>query len=115
MKETPVSVIMGGQAREIGYIKAWEDDPDTFDGWLSEAFSGPMDDLVANGTSERWARYRIVAGYMEALIKKINSTGGNIASGAPRLDAMQALEHLAPTAGQMERLLNAELWDREDD
>lgn len=66
-----------GESVEIGYLTAWEDDPDTFDGWLS-ASDRPTDELIVNGASEAWARYRVLREFLLNRIRDIDTTDGSL-------------------------------------
>lgn len=61
----------------IGYLEAWADDPETFDGYLEHP-DLPTDKLVINGASEGWARYRVLRAYLDARLKEIDGTGGTL-------------------------------------
>lgn len=108
MKEIPVTIGVGFNEYEIGYLKPWSDDPTTFDAWLSETRSGVVDELVINGASQWWARYRLLARYMETLVADISGTEGR-RQGADRLTVNSASERLIGTAKEMEVALAAHL------
>jgi hypothetical protein len=107
VKEIPVTIGVGFDDYEIGYLKPWSDDPTTFDAWLSET-RGVIDELVVNGAGQWWARYRLLARYLETLVADINGTEGR-RQGADRLTVNSASERLIGTAQEMEVALAAHL------
>jgi hypothetical protein len=109
VKQEPITIDVGGTDYEIGHIERWANDPDTFDGWLSET-KGITDELVVNGADRWWATYRVLARYMETLIAEINATQGK-KGGAARLNIEKASERLKGTAEEMEAILAAYLVD----
>ncbi|MFE0472664.1 hypothetical protein ACFW2V_13715 [Streptomyces sp. NPDC058947] len=108
MKEIPVKIGVGFADYEIGYLKPWPDDPTTFDAWLSETKGGVIDELVVNGADQWWARYLLLARYMEVLMAEIGDTEGKKRP-TDRLTVTAASERLKGAAEEMEVILAAHL------
>jgi hypothetical protein len=87
----------------IGYLEAWADDPETFDGYLEHP-DLPADKLVINGASEAWARYRVLRAYLDACLKEIDGTGGQV-GGAQKFTILENSKLLAAVAEEMEAVL----------
>lgn len=104
----PIAIDIDGTPYEIGRLEPWSDDPETFDGWLEETSGGAVDELVINGGSEWWARYRVLARYMETLTAEINATDGR-KEGIDRITVNGAVDRLRATAEEMEVALVAHL------
>ncbi|MCP9209583.1 hypothetical protein [Streptomyces cucumeris] len=75
LHEIPVSIHVDHTLQRIGYVTPWPTDPATFDGWIEES-EKPTDELVVNGASEAWARYRVLAEYCTRRLSDINTTEG---------------------------------------
>lgn len=103
MKIKPITIWVNDQSYEIGHTEPWGDDPTVFDGWLAES-SSPVDELVVNGASEAWARYRVLARYLETLIAEINATNGQ-RQPVDLITLDEASMRLASTAEAMEDAL----------
>lgn len=104
----PIAINIDGTPYEIGRLEPWSDDPETFDGWLEETSGGVVDELVINGAPEWWARYRVLARYMETLMTEVNATDGR-KEGTDRITVNGAVDRLCATAEEMEVALIAHL------
>lgn len=87
----------------IGYLERWEDDPGTFDGWLSTP-DMPTDELVVNGAPEAWARYLVLRRYLGDRLKEIDATAGFLTKGRKEA-VLHAMDLLAAVAEEMEMSL----------
>lgn len=105
MTRTDINVAPGpiDPAVTIGYLEAWADDPETFDGYLKHP-DLPADKLVINGASEGWARYRVLRAYLDARLKEIDATDGRV-DGARGNTILNGSHLLAAVAEEMEMVL----------
>lgn len=91
--------------RTVGYVTPWPTDATTFDGWLMRD-DEPTDEMVVNGASEMWARYRVLRAYMQKTLDLIDETGGDPNSLFPVI-ASNGTDNLAATADA----INLALWN----
>lgn len=108
MRIIPIKVDIDGVGYEIGRLERWTNDPETFDGWLEETPGGVTDELVVNGATEWWARYLVLARYMETLMAEIKATDGR-KQGGDFITVNGASNRLSATAEEMEVALAAHL------